>query len=308
MIRAYSQRLLPPYSGVVLIADSRRARAQSFDGVHWEIQYLSGTDNNNREPRARGYGLDRGYFRVAHLHNGELTPYVVPSCLNPADVEECISELTEFLATAQLPFPPADRYECWLLDEADESPLALIFSCCEESQMTTYPVQNEWTALPHSKLYIENTAEEQARNEAPINHRFQNLVARRAGSKPRTAWFQRTADDATDFPSLLVREDWQEQAEHDLCQRYLQRMAPRLLMLPGLSQNDRARLEVAAKQHVFEVEEYYSLYPEVHDEMLMTAIRVEARLRRHQPEEVKVVQKDKDSTVKPLSKDMRILE
>ena len=38
---AYSQRILPPYSGVVQIAESEQVRAQSFDGVTWEIHYLA---------------------------------------------------------------------------------------------------------------------------------------------------------------------------------------------------------------------------------------------------------------------------
>ncbi len=307
MIRAYSQRILPPYSGVVLIADSARARAQSFDGVRWEIQFLSGNDQGSRKQRDRGYGLDRGYFRVAHIQNGELTPYIVPSCLNADDVAESISELSAFLSTAQLPFPPADVYEYWLLDGADESPLALMYSCCEESQKATYPTHTEWTALPHSKLQIENTAEERARGEAPINHRFQRLVAERAGARPRAAWFKRNGE-MDGFPGFLVRDDWQSETDHELCRRYLSRMAPRLLMLQGLSSEERGRMEIEAKQHVFEVEEYFSLYPDIHDEMLMTAIRVEARLRRHQPDEVKVVRKDDDKKVKELSKDMRILE
>jgi hypothetical protein len=309
MIRAYSQRILPPYSGFVQIAESKRARAQSFDGVSWEIQFLAGNGQSNpQQQRAQGYGLDRGYFRVAHLQNDELKPYVLPSCLDSTEVAGSIEELSAFLSTAQLPFPAADIYEYWLLDDADESPLALIFSCCEESQMSNYPLHTTWMALPNSKMKIDHTEDELARHEAPINHRFQELVARRAGAKPRTAWFKRNHDEADTFPGLLVREDWQDEADHDLCQRYLMRKAPRLLMLQGLSQNDRERLEIAAKQHVFEVEQYFPLYPEINDQGLMTAIRVEARLRRHTPEEIKPDSRKDSSTVKPLSKDLRILE
>jgi hypothetical protein len=309
MIRAYSQRMLPPYSGFVQIAESERARAQSFDGVSWEVHYLTGSKQSDRQSqREQGVSVDRSYYRVGNLSNGQLKPYVLPSCLDSAEIADCIDELSEFLAEARLPFAAADSFEYWLLDGTDGSPLALIFSCCEESRIATYPAHTEWTALPHSKMQIENTAEEQARKEAPVNHRFQRLVANRAGSRPRAAWFNRNQPVDQAFPPFLVREDWQEEAEHDLCQRYLLRKAPRLLMLQGLSQDDRERLEIAAKQHAMEVDQYYPLYPDINDQRLMSAILVEARLRRGTPQTPKQKPKTDDSGPTPLSKDMRILE
>jgi hypothetical protein len=307
-IQAYSQRLLPPFSGAVQIAQSDHARAQSFDGVSWEIHYLprnSQTRGQSRMPL--GYALDRGYYRVAHFENGRLTPYVLPAILDSARVGVCIEELSDFLSSAPVPFPAADLFEYWLLDGADASPLALIFTCCEEAQMSTYPAKTAWTALPNSKLKIALTTDEAARAESPVNHRFEDMVARRAGARPRTAWFKRTPGDADGFPALLVSEHWQADAEHDLCQRYLLRNAPLLLMLQGLPREDRERLEIAARKHAIEVDQYYPLYPEVNDEKRMAAIRVEARLRRGTPEGTGP--KPKKATANaPLSKDMRILE
>ncbi len=309
MIRAYSQRLLPPFSGIVQIAESERARAQSFDGINWDIQYFSGNETlQDQQYRVQGYGLDRGYYNVASVKNGELNTFMFPSHVDPDQVSESIHELAEFLSGAHKPFPAGDIYEYWLLDGADGAPLALIYSCCDESIMDAYPGQTEWTALPHSKMSVDNTEEEQARNEPPVNHRFQRLIANRAGINPRAAWFKRDHNNRDGFPGLLVREDWQDQADHDLCQRYLMRKAPRLLMLQGISTSDRGRLEVAAKKHVFEVEHYFPMYPEVNDEDLMTAIRVEAKLRRAAPQTVETAKKKQSSTITPLDKDMRIIE
>ncbi len=308
-MRAYSQRLLPPYSGFVQIAESESARAQSFDGINWEIQFLSGDKQTNEQKyRVQGYGLDRGYYNVASLKNQELKTFMFPSCVDHDQVSESIHELTEFLSTAQVPFPAGDIFEYWLLDGADESPLALIYSCCDESLMDTYPGQTEWTALPHSKMQVENTEDEQGRNEPPVNHRFQRLISNQAGINPRAAWFKRDQNDGDDFPRLLVREDWQEQTDHDLCQRYLMRKAPRLLMLQGLSANERERLELAAKQHVFEVAHYYPMYPEINDQQLMNTIRVEAKLRRATPQTSEPSKKKKRSIDTPLDKNMRIIE
>ena len=137
--------------------------------------------------------------------------------------------MVAFLSAAKL-FPAADRFEYWLLDGSDGSPLALILSCCDESKTSTYPTRAEWTALPHSKMKVANTAPEKARSEPPVNDRFQRMVAARAGSKPRAAWFERREGETDTFPGLLVREDWEDQDQNDLCQRYLARKSPRLLM------------------------------------------------------------------------------
>lgn len=309
MIRAYSQRLLPPYSGTVQIAESVRARAQSFDGLNWEIHYLSGNEQvKDHQFRMQGYGLDRGYYVVASLKNRELKTFSLPSSVEPDRVLESIHELAEFLSNAQVPFPAGDIFEYWLLDRVNDSPLALIYSCCDESLIDTYPGKIEWTALPHSKMRVENTEDEQAHGKPPVNHRFQRLISNQAGSKPRAAWFKRDKNPSDDFPNLLVREDWVEQAHHDLCQRYIMRKAPRLLMLQGLSNTDRSRLEIGAKENVFEVEDYYHLYPAVCDEQLMAAIRVEAQLRRASPETFETTKKKKSTSFAPLDKDMRIIE
>ena len=307
-IRAYSQRLLPPFSGVVQIAQSERARAQSFDGVSWEVHFVPrGGQPGSGQQMPLGYALDRGYYRVAHIQDNRLTPYVLPAVLDAAQVTACIEELAAFLASATVPFPAADLFEYWLLDGRDESPLALIFSCCEAAQMASYPTKSGWTALPHSKLKIDATADEQARQEPPVNHRFQDLIAQRAGAKPRTTWFQRSPADAGDFPPLLVREDWQTERDRDLCRRYVERKAPLLLMLQGLPRDDRERLEIAAKRYAVEVDQHYPLYPEINDDKRMAAIRVEARLRRGSPQTAGP-RGPKKTTPAPLSKDMRILE
>lgn len=309
MIRAYSQRLLPPYSGVVQIAETTRARAQSFDGVRWDIQYFSGNERDNGGSyRVQGYGLDKGFFNVAKLEGEQLRLFNFPACVDHDKVSASIEELHEFLSTATVPFPLGDSFEYWLLDAEDETPLALIYSCCDASVKNTFPTRAEWTALPHSKMQVDNTEHELARGETPVNNRLQQRIAARAGSNPRAAWFERSASTADSFPNLLIREDWQEEADHELCQRYLRRKAPRLLMLQGLTSSDRDRLEVAAKEHVFEVEDYFALYPQIIDEQRMAAIRVEARLRRGTPQVTAPAKEKKKSGPTPLDKSMRIIE
>ena len=114
----------------------------------------------------------------------------------------------------------------------------------------------------------------------PVNYRLQRLVEERAGLKPQAAWFERVAGPTDEFPPCLIREDWGTEDRQRLCDLYIRRLAPRLLMLQGLPRPVRRRLERAARDHVFDLERFYPLYPEIVDEGLVTAARVEARLPR----------------------------
>jgi hypothetical protein len=196
-----------------------------------------------------------------------------------------------FIASAELPFPSVDKFEFWLLDAEDKSPLALIFSCIDRDQMEAFPNKTEWTALPDAVMHIQKTPQELEDSSPPVNHRFERLIAERAGYYPKAQWFERHAAETETFPPLLVKEDWQQDDEMDLCRRYIQRQSTRLLMLQDLQQEDRKRLEIAAKPHVFEAERFFACYPEVVDNKLMNAIRVEARLRRDDSDESSVAKR-----------------
>lgn len=83
----------------------------------------------------------------------------------------------------------------------------------------------------------------------------------------------------------MIREDWEDRAHHEICQRYLSRQSTRLLMLHGLEDQERKRLERAAKPYAMEVLRFYPLYPEIVDDKLMRALLVEARLRASKGEQ-----------------------
>lgn len=265
---------MPPYSGQVQIAESDRARALTMDGEMWEIhfQYAAGS-----------------YRRAAYIDHKEMLdiPRRLPQDLT--DIDERILELANYLTTARLPFPAADRFEYWLLDASDGSPLALIFSCTKAEEMETYPSRPEWTALPSAVMSVQTTAEEDKRKASPVNYRVEALITERAGTNPVARWFERKYDESEDFPPFLIKEDWQDPADHELCQRYIKRQSTRLLMLHNLKHEDRLRMEAAAKDHIFEVERFFSLYPEIADDKQMNAMRVEARLRRSEGDQPSVL-------------------
>ena len=271
MIKAHSQRVLQPYSAQVQIAESDQARALSMDGDLWEFQFIYA---NGRGGRQQGR-----FTRAAHIRHRDLERVIQAPATEDGEVDQRILELAEFLLRAQLPFEAADRYEYWLLDPADDSPLALIFSCVDASEMASFPKLTDWTALPAAVMPIETSEAERSRSYGPVNYRLERCVAERAGTKPRAKWFTRRYNESEDFPPFLVREDWDIDEHRDLCRRYLCRQAPRLLMLHGVSLEERRRMEVAARANALDVARFYPLYPEIADKDVMDKIRIEARIR-----------------------------
>jgi hypothetical protein len=276
MIRAHSQRILQPYSAQVQIAESEQARALSIDGDLWEFQFIYA---NARSARGNS-GPQQGRFtRAAHIRHRDLARVIDNPVTDEGQVDQRILDLARFLLGARLPFEAADRYEYWLLDPADDSPLALIFSCVDASEMASFPKLTDWAALPAAVMPIDTTEAERSRSYGPVNYRLERCVAERAGGKPRAQWFTRRYHEAEEFPPFLVREDWDNDEHRELCQRYLHRQAPRLLMLHGVGLEDRRRMELAAKTNALDVARFYPLYPEIADHEVVDKIRVEARLR-----------------------------
>lgn len=276
MIKAHSQRILQPFSAQVQIAQSEGARALSIDGDLWELQFIYANGRGGKVSP----GQQRGRFtRAAHIRHCDLQRVIDNPSTDEGEVDQRIIELAQFLLGATLPFEAADRYEYWLLDPTDDSPLALIFSCVDASEMASFPRLTEWTALPAAVMPIETTEAERSRSYGPVNYRLERSIAERAGTKPKARWFTRRYHEGEEFPPFLIREDWDGDEQRDLCQRYLARQAPRLLMLHGVGLEERRRMEEAAKANALDVARFYPLYPEVADHEVVDKIRIEARLR-----------------------------
>ena len=262
-MRSFSQKLMPPFSGQVHIAESDTYRALTLDGQLWEIQYVK-----------------RSHIRVGTLSASDIKTRSINSEQLVQDVADPkLMALPDYLAEVELPFVGTDSFEYWLLDAKDKQPLALLFSCSESAQMTKFPSRVEWTALPDAVMPVKKTTEEIASGVPPVNYRLERLVAERAGINSVAAWFDRREQTDEIFSPFLVRQDWPEPDQQDLCKRYIERQAPRLLMLQGLSHSDRQQLESCCKPHATELARFCGLYPEVIDEELIKALRVEARLR-----------------------------
>ena len=279
MSRLYSKKLLLPFVGVIQVVELGWGRALSLDGKNWAIRYAL----NDSEPVRNGPFRDDprvNFSLVVTIDGDRLEPRAVHPALEPERVRADSQRLFEAIRDVRVPFDAADRYEYWLLDGRDESPLALLHSCVNEEEMKLPVPPSQWLAMPAAELAVPDPDPPvQTTYLPPVNYRLQQQVEERAGYKPRAAWFERTAV-TDDFPPCLINDEWADPECQRLCDLYLRRLAPRLLMMAGLPRAVRQRLEQAACEYVFEVERFYPLYPEVVDDSLLTTARVEARLRR----------------------------
>lgn len=294
-MESYAKRLHNPFRGLLQVIASQQLRALSFDGRQWELQFLC--DMLRVKPSQPAFAPRFQYARIGRWEaRSGFKPYPLDPAINCNIVESAVTEMLEALAQAQAPLPQDDAYELWLLDGQQHLPLALLASCRQPGEMEGVQLRRPaWKAISAAQLGLDNTEEESQRGMPPLNYRLEMLVKKRAGQNPAAKWFRRLGNGDGEevsadgkvvgvlptaaFPECLLREDWDNPVAQDLCDRYLQRLAPQLLVLQGLSHAGRDRLEQMASHHVIEVDRYFHLYPAVADPQRMTALRVEARLR-----------------------------
>jgi hypothetical protein len=285
-VRRHALRRLNPYRGVtrvVELAEADGARAVSTDGSNWELQVLT--------ERPVGWGsLNLGRVETLYYRYGVwsaeegVARYPMHPALERQRLHRAAERLVEALSAA--PADEAeerdDRYECWLLDAADQRPLALLAAVASAEAIPPH-VASRWHAAPDDAESLAGLGRERAAA-------LERAVARRSGSH---AWFERLDDGsgrkvgsgatvamgAETFPELLLGESWPDAGAAAAVAAYIDWLAPRLLMLP-LAQATRARLERAAAAQADAVAHFFRLYPAVADTQLMNALRVQARLNQ----------------------------
>lgn len=287
--RRYAQRRVNPFLGVLQVIDTPMGRALSPDGINWEIQLYA--------ERPAGWGsLNAGktlrmLYRYGIWSADEgLARFPAPPTVDRAEARDMADLLVETARESAdlLPFPLADHYELWLLDETpDAAPLALLDAVTEARGVDERRIP-AWTCAPADAPGLDPG------DRASLN----DQVRARAGQTHRSRWFLREpggagveldGDSAAEtpsrrleaerFPELLISDEWASPEAQARADDYLAWQAPRLLMLPMTSAT-RERLERAAARQALAVDRFHRLYPEVTDPELIVRLRVEARLRR----------------------------
>jgi hypothetical protein len=295
---AFSLRRLNPFNGILQVFNAETCRALSSTGVRWEIQVLSDSPQGlwaNIPFAGQQYFTFGIWSRNEGLRQVPLNPL-----FNIRDMLQAAQRLIEQLQPAldRLPFPFADPYELWLLDEESGLPVALLNSARNHQELAAKEVRR-WIAAERGDFHFVST--HLSSRGLPVNDGYnprvhtsvlEALVQRRSGQNYLRRWFLKQADGdylalddqapklARDaFPELPITLQWENEEDLALIEDYLTWKAPQLLLLPGLSPSLRERLEQLAVKHAEQIERFWRLYPEIHNKSLLNSARVEAKIR-----------------------------
>jgi hypothetical protein len=312
----FSVRQLAPFRGTFQVIETEQTQAVTDDGESWRIQVKAmvprsrwgGSEGGRKTQKTMLFG----FWSVAGgLHRLPGNPLV-----DTAEVEQRVASLLEGLdsCASQLPFLPADNYELWLLDKHTRLPLALAASA-KGSQPLKVPPFVKWQASSISDLSFiapsmaagmesgrpASTALGDDKARLQPHHRYRDRleeIVRHAAMGAQ--WFQRAPNGSglgleergtaselegrklsrDDFPELLIREAWPDEANQALVADYIAWQAPQLLTLHRLAENTRRRLEKLAIKSAIAVSKLHKLYPDCVDPALIKSALVEARLRQ----------------------------
>ena len=305
-LECYAQRLLNPFRGVMNIIAYQGAEAVTTDGRHWDI-YVRDTDlvqdlaNSNKVQTS---DIRYGSWSAAQgLKRGALYPsddFRILEHRGAVVYEQLLKR------HRQVPFALRDTLELWLLDK-DQQPLALLDSAVREEDIEL-DCHLDWRAGQECRRTFRSAAmqtlEQPHGPQASAGEYLTRHINALAGAAPQAQWFRRTPDNAGEglpginlapqlcgrrlaaeaFPRFFVREQHASHPHRQLIQDFLDWQAPWLLLLQDLGRSRRARLEQLARARALTVDKHFALYPQIVDEDALNVARVEAALRRNQPD------------------------
>jgi len=300
----YAVRRLNPFRGTLQILATSDSRAISPDGTHWELQIRTKRPDDmwGAPPRP---GTERFlrlgiWDRTAGLRKVPANPLLDLSHILPR-VEQLIDLLRN--REQEVPFPLADRFELWLLDEQKRLPLALLAASTRREHLITPPTLHwhcaERTGDDHNvpTQNHQHPSHSQESAHYPDMSALERMVMTRAGHS-LAQWFEREPSgtgrglpvaglqgldgrqlDAGQFPSLLLQSHWNSGYQQRLVADYLAWLAPWLLTLPHITDRQREKLERQAMKRAILVDRLWQLYPRIIDQGAIDTARVESRLR-----------------------------
>jgi hypothetical protein len=283
-VQHYAIRRVNPFLGVMQVIATDGGRALSTNGVSWSLELPA--------ERRVGWGsLNRNNYETAYCVYGmwsaaeglvclPLSPLLDSTVLRQ-QADQLIG-LVEHYA-AELPFPLQDDRELWLFEAAEQRPLALLATAVADAAGTAGRPRS-WSACPAGGL--------PGQRAFPAADSLQQRVQQRAGANPVSHWIVRDnagagridgSDDVLDaalFPVMLLREDWEDRADRELVRDYLHWIAPALLTLQHLQDDDRMRLEPLLQAQSLSIEHHWRLFPKIIDPGAVKAARTVNRLQR----------------------------
>jgi hypothetical protein len=283
-IERFSERRLNPFMGTVQVVTIAGADAVTRDGRLWSL-YVHGAVDEMIDEAGEHHLLplaDTHYATWSH-HEGLRRAPVRSAADYPRIQATGNALLAAVEASAHLiPFPLADHYEQWLLDR-DGRPLVLLASSVKPP--SPRDGERDWLLASQAALALGSGG-------AAAVADLKASVLAAAGDR---RWFLRDSQGvgvaleggdrlaAAEFPELLLRRKWQDAVVTERVAALLAWQSPWLLQLQRLTRASRDWLVAAASHRCFDVESLCYAYCEV-DAAWITAMRVEARMRRAQGE------------------------
>jgi len=283
-VRTYAIRRVNPFIGVLQIIELPGGRAVSANGVVWDIEVSA------ERPAAWGSlgGLHQApcFYRYGlwSLEDGLVGRPLAPHLEKDPLTRQCqqiIARIRQCLH--KLPFKLMDTQELWLFDEKDEKPLVLLAALTAQGQRPS----------PEPKYWACSFGAEGVPSQYrfPESRELTEQIKTRAGFNIKKHWISRAADGsgntannrhicADEFPPYLIFEEWTDDVLTHRVNAYIQWIAPSLLTLQHLNDEQRQRLESSLHIQAISLEHHRQLYPQVINEKLMIAALVQCRLQK----------------------------
>jgi hypothetical protein len=284
-VHCYAKRRLNPFRGVMEVIESEDGRALSCNGVVWEILVratqgcASGNLTDNDKKTFYRFGMWSKDYGLMKRSDSPVDDQDYFDLSSKCDV--LVGYLEEY--HDQLPFPLEDNLELWLFDKDDHLPIALLSSMLPDSSLPSLDPKL-WSAC-------KGPTGNASQHRYPHAEELEMQVNQRSGNSMHTHWLRRLTggegviegtDDsipAEQFPVLLLDENWNDEREQQCAHEYIRWISPSLLTLQHLDRVTRERIENNLNVQAISIEHHWHLYPEIIDQKLLKAARVQSRIQ-----------------------------
>lgn len=286
-VRNYAVRRVNPFRGVMQIIEADEGRALSCNGIVWEILVRAKQSDSQGNLDRDNY--KKTYYRFAMWSMDAGLMKRSNSPVDDQDYFELASKCDTLTGYVQehhkrLPFDLEDDLELWLFDKDDQRPLVLLSSLAEGASVPS-PEPGAWSAC----MGVNGSP---GQRRFPHAHDLEEQVTQRAGVNINKHWIRRlpggegiventgSSIPANLFPVLLLDENWASDEEQRRVCEYIRWTSPSLLTLQNLDKVTRTRIENNLNVQAISIEHHWHLYPEIIDQKLLNAARVQSEIEK----------------------------
>lgn len=291
-VHCYAVRRVNPFRGVMQIIESSEGRAMSCNGIVWEIQVRATQVCSTRvsiEDDCDNEKVKKTFYRFGMWSMKDGLMKRSNSPVDDQDYFELSSKcdaLTGYLVEycKLLPFTLEENLELWLFDKDSLQPLVLLSSVTHGANLPS-PEPEYWSAC----IGPGGTS---SQHRFPRADDLEAMVKQRAGDCIHKHWVRRLADGngvmettgetipAKLLPALLLDENWMDKQQKQCVSDYIRWISPSLLTLQHLDMATRVRIENSLNVQAISIEHHWHLYPEVIDQKLLNAARVQNKIEQ----------------------------